>query len=103
MTRRPIPTPDRDPDPEPQWFFRRTFTWGLTILACAAIGVMIALMPRGDLQLVALCLVGLIAHLATLYLIAPSAPELARILEALNTRIRIGRSPPPSRPPGDAP
>lgn len=84
----------QDPASEPQWFYRRVFTWAVTLIVLCLVGVMVAIMPRGDLQLVALALIGLCALLATYYIIAPSAPEIAAIVAAWR------RAPPPS---GDQP
>lgn len=94
---------EQDPLPEPQWFFRRIFTWGVTLLAAAGVGFIIGLAPRDDLQLIALFLVGLISLLATLYLIAPSAPELAAIFRELRGRLQVGGDRRPNRrdPSGD--
>lgn len=83
----------QDPTSEPQWFFRRVFTWGVTIVVLCLIGAIIAIMPPGDLKMIALALIALVALLSTFYIIAPSAPEIAAIVAAAR------RSPPPS---GDA-
>lgn len=90
---------DRAPRPEPQWLYRRIYTWSLTAAALILIAVAVALAPRADLQSIALALIVLIALLATLYLIAPSAPELAAIFRELRTRVSFDRRPPPPTPP----
>lgn len=87
----------QDPLPEGQWLFRRIFTWTLTVALLALLGFVIARLPASDLQPVALWLVGLIALVVTFYLLAPSAPELARILAEI-PRLRLGRPNPPGDP-----
>ncbi len=50
-------------------------------------------MPAADLQLVALWQLGLLALVVTYYLLAPSAPQLARIFAEIRGRLPFTRSP----------
>jgi hypothetical protein len=87
-------TPDpQDPLPEGQWLFRRIFTWSFIAIQLVLFGLTIRRMPAADLQLVALWQLGLQALVITYYLLAPSAPELARILAEIRGRLPFSRSP----------
>lgn len=79
----------QDPMPESQWLFRRVYTWTLTAVLLGLLGWIVWRMPPALLQLVALWLIGLIALVVTYYLLAPSAPELARLIAELRTRFSI--------------
>ena len=85
----------QNPLPESQWLYRRIFTWSFTAIQLGLLAWTIWRMPAADLQLVALWQLGLLALVVTYYLLAPSAPELARIF----AEIRGGL--PFTRPPGD--
>jgi len=90
----------QDPRPEPQWFFRRIYTWFVTVTCLALAGALSFGLPDADRQTVVLAVLGLSALLSTLYLVAPSAPELTALVTAL--RLRFGRDGgPPPPPPGD--
>lgn len=93
------PAPGQDPLPESQWFFRRIYTWSVTALLLGLLAFVVWRMPPALLQLVALWLIGLIALVVTFYLLAPSAPELARIAGELRPRLGL----PASTPTGDKP
>jgi hypothetical protein len=82
----------QDPLPEGQWFYRRVYTWSLTAILLGMLGFIVWRMPPALLQLVSLWLIGLIALVVTYYLLAPSAPELARLIAELRTRFTINRS-----------
>lgn len=82
----------QNPLPEGQWLFRRIYTWTLTAVLLVFMGWVIWRVPPHLLQLIALWLIGLIALVVTYYLLAPSAPELARIVAELRTRFTINRS-----------
>lgn len=86
----------QDPLPEGQWLFRRIFTWTLTIALLGLLAFIVCRIPPEQLQLVALWVISLIGLVVTYYLLAPSAPELARIFAEL--RPRIGPPPPPGAP-----
>lgn len=88
----------QDPLPEGQWLFRRIFTWTLTILLLALLAVVVWRMPDGQLQLVALWLIGLIGLVVTYYLLAPSAPELTLLVSALRQRLAHPANLPPAAP-----
>lgn len=86
-------TPDpQDPLPEGQWLYRRIFTWTFTAIQLALLGWTIRRMPAADLQLVALWQLGLLALVVTYYLLAPSAPQLARIFAEIRGRLPFTRS-----------
>lgn len=85
----------QNPLPESQWLYRRIFTWSFTAIQLGLLGWTIWRMPAADLQLVALWQLGLLALVVTYYLLAPSAPELARIFAEIRGRL------PFTRPPGD--
>jgi len=73
----------QDPLPESQFFWRRLFSY----LACLILlGLLAFIVTRieGDPELatIAKWLIGLIALLMTYYMIAPSAEQLARIIQA---------------------
>ena len=72
----------QDPTPEPQWFFRRVLTYGVIIVILCFIGACVAMMPADDRQLVALALIGLAAHMYTIYTVGPSAREIAAVVAA---------------------
>lgn len=82
------PNPN-DPLPEGQWLFRRIYVWSLTVLLLALTAFAVWRSPPGQLQLIALWLIGLIGLIATYYLLAPSAPELARLIAEFRTRISL--------------
>lgn len=72
----------QDPPSEPKWLWRRAFIWFVTTLSMIAVGFVVALAPRNDLQTIALALIGLVGVMSTIYLIAPSAEEIAKIVGA---------------------
>lgn len=78
-------TDPQDPLPEGRWLYRRLFTWGLTIFACGLLAFIVHKL-EGDapaLQSMFQWTIGLIALLATYYLIAPSAEQLAKIVASM--------------------
>lgn len=82
----------QNPLPESQWLYRRIFTWSFTATQLGLLGWTIWRMPAADLQLVALWQLGLLALVVTYYLLAPSAPELARIIAEIRGRLPFTRS-----------
>lgn len=83
----------QDPLPESQWLFRRIYTWSLTVALLAVLAAVVWRMPPAQLQLVALWVIGLLGLVVTYYLLAPSAPELARLVAELRSRIGLGPNP----------
>jgi hypothetical protein len=86
----------QDPLPEGNWLFRRWYVFSLTGLLLVGLGATIALTPREDLLTIAGWILALIALIAVIYLVAPSAAELGRTIVQLPVW-RLGR-PPPSEP-----
>lgn len=84
MTAKPSAAKQIDPQdalPESSWGYRRFLTYGVTIVALAYIAYIIWKTPEGQyLAGIAYGLIGLIAWMATLYLIAPTGEHVARIL-----------------------
>lgn len=87
-----LPTPPRldltaliqDPPPESKWFWRRLYTFMVTILSLAGVGFMIYKLAPGMIGVgIAYGLIALVGWMATLYLVAPSADEVARIFAKL--------------------
>jgi len=66
--------------PEFHWLYRRIFTWTVTGVALLILAFIVWAGRTGDLSGVAYGLIGLVAWLSTLYLIAPSAEVLAQIV-----------------------
>ena len=67
---------------ESKWTFRRLYTYAVTLVAAVLLGICVWRMAEADLRGVALSLVGLIALLATYYLIAPTAEHIVAALRA---------------------
>lgn len=67
---------------ESQWTWRRVFTYAVTVAALALLAVVVWRMEPGQLRAVALGLIGLVALLATYYLIAPTAEHIVAALRA---------------------
>lgn len=89
---RTLPTPPRldltallqDPPPEAKWFWRRFYTFMVTVLSLAGVGFMIYKLAPGMVGVgIAYGLIALVGWMATLYLVAPSADEVARIFAKL--------------------
>lgn len=76
----------QDPLPEGDWKFRRMFVYGLVLLLVVALFMTIALSPKPDLQRIAGWLILLIGFVTVLYLVAPSAVEVIRMLTALRPK-----------------
>lgn len=71
----------QDALPENTWGWRRLFIYGATIVGLILLAVIVHKVSEGEyLAGIAYGLIGLIAWLATLYLIAPSGEHIARIL-----------------------
>jgi hypothetical protein len=92
-------TDPQDPLPEGKWLYRRLFTWTLTLICCGLLWFIVQQL-RGDVALVEVAkwLIGLIGILATFYLIAPSAEQLAKIVQAGRIFRATHESPPPPPP-----
>ena len=70
----------QDPPPEPSWGWRRGLTWFITVVSLALVGGMIWKLAPGMAGVgIAYGLIGLVGWTATLYLVGPSADEVARI------------------------
>lgn len=76
----------QDPLPEQDWTWRRTYTYALTLTSC--IGVGYALHTLHDLRDanavygIAKWMLGIIAMLATYYMVAPSAEQIVKLIQA---------------------
>lgn len=81
-----MPVDPQDPLPEPRWGFRRTLIFGITFAALALIRWQFPRVPADDLRGVIYALLGLIALLATYYLIAPSAEHIVSTVQAWRRR-----------------
>lgn len=75
-------TDPQDPLPEQSWLWRRIYTYGGTVAALALLAWVVARLPADLLQPVAFGLMGLVALYALVYLIAPSAVDIAKITQA---------------------
>lgn len=98
MTRAPVikPTPDLDPSPasavsplaEGRWLWRRVYVFALS----GGVWLLLALVVRGatpeTLPRIADGLLGLLALVLVLYLVAPTAQQLIELLA--NLRLRLG-------------
>lgn len=76
----------QDPLPEGDWKFRRVFVYGLVLALVGALFLTILLAPTADLQRIAGWLILLIGFVTVLYLVAPSAVEVIRMLSALRPK-----------------
>ena len=73
----------QDPLPESSFKFRRAYSYAVTLLCLAGVGWIIhKLVEAVHLAGVAYGLIGLCALLATLYLIAPSAEAIVKMISA---------------------
>ena len=73
----------QDPLPESNFFYRRWFSYLLAIVNVAAMGYIVYKMQQPDsLQVAFYCVAALHWFTITYYMIAPSAEQLARIIEA---------------------
>ena len=69
--------------PEGVWFFRRWFTWLVTLACLAGVGLVIHKLSEGEhLAGVAYGLIILCGVLATNYLVGPSAEHIVKLLQA---------------------
>ena len=70
--------------PEVQWQFRRYFSFGLTALAASGLGLIIWKVDDAQvLRTLGLTLAALIALQAVLYMLGPTAVDLARLAAAV--------------------
>lgn len=76
----------QDPLPEGDWKYRRVFVYALVLLLVLALFATIGLAPRSDLQAIAGWLILLIGFVVVLYLVAPSAVEVIRMLSAMRPK-----------------
>ena len=76
----------QDPLPEQDWTWRRAYTYALTITACIGVGYTLhALRDTGDIEAlygVAWWMLAIIAMLATYYMVAPSAEQIVKLIQA---------------------
>lgn len=76
----------QDPLPETDWFWRRAYSYVLTIALLVAVWlVLVALEKGGDTRAlydIGVRLVYLLALVSTYYLIAPSAEQIVRMIQA---------------------
>jgi hypothetical protein len=76
----------QDPLPESDWFWRRAFSYVATLLLLAGIGWTLygleAARDSAGLLEMGLRLCWLVALVSTFYMIAPSAEQIARIIQA---------------------
>lgn len=76
----------QDPLPEQDWTWRRAYTYALTITACVGVGfAMDAIRATGDIDAlygVAWWMLAIIAMLATYYMVAPSAEQIVKLIQA---------------------
>lgn len=76
----------QDPLPEQDWTWRRTYTYALTLIACVGVGFALdAIRATGDIEAlygVAWWMLAIIAMLATYYMVAPSAEQIVRLIQA---------------------
>lgn len=86
--------PDQDAPPEGNWLYRRSYVYGLSLTLTAILLTTILLTPREDLQAIAGWLIMLLALILIIYLIAPTAAELGKLIAALPV-FRLGRAPSP--------
>lgn len=78
------PRDPQDPLPEGRWLYRRLFIWGVMLFCCGLLAFIVHRL-EGDpsaLKSVAQWTISLMALLSTYYLIAPSAEQLAKIVQA---------------------
>lgn len=73
-------TDPQDPLPEPHFFWRRWFTYATTLLSLAIVGY-VAHRVAGDSALsIVLALIAFAAWQSTLYMVAPSAETIMKIV-----------------------
>lgn len=70
------------PLPEAQWFWRRLFTWGVTIWILFQLHTLIARLPEGDLRSISERLILLLGSLIAFYLIGPTAEHIIALVRA---------------------
>lgn len=99
----------QDPLPENNFFWRRVFSWAITLLCLAFVAyVLESLHSLGAAEYIFYLgkyLIGLVTLLVTYYMIAPSAEQIAKMIQAAKI-IRSGIDlpgnhglPPPPNPP----
>lgn len=76
----------QDPLPEPKWTWRRVLIFGVTTASLSLIAVCVDRVPPERLPGVIYALLGMIALLATYYLIAPSAEHIVSTVQAWRSR-----------------
>lgn len=76
----------QDPLPEQDWTWRRAYTYALTLVACVGVGFALdAIRATGDIEAlygVARWMLAMIAMLATYYMVAPSAEQIVKLIQA---------------------
>lgn len=76
----------QDPLPEPKWTWRRILIFGVTVCSLLLIAACVDRVLAKDLPGVIYALLGMIALLATYYLIAPSAEHIVSTIQAWRNR-----------------
>jgi len=66
--------------PEPSWNFRRVYVWVVTVVALLILAYIVHVARENDLSGVAYGLIGLVAWVVTVYLIAPTIESLVQIV-----------------------
>lgn len=83
----------QDPLPEQDWTWRRTYTYGLTLITCGFLLYALISLHRLDapdhIYVIAKLLIGVIAMMATYYMVAPSAEQIVHLIQAART-LRAG-------------
>lgn len=76
----------QDPLPEQDWTWRRAYTYALTMISCVGVGYLLhAIRDAGDarsLYDLAWWMLAIIAMLATYYMVAPSAEQIVKLIQA---------------------
>ena len=97
--RTPFANPDpQDPLPEASWFWRRLLVFGLAVGLYRLIGFAVTHAHQNDLPGMAAHLMILLGVILVLYLIAPSANQLAELLASLKFQLRGPPAAAPTRP-----
>ena len=66
--------------PEPHWTFRRVYVWVVTVTSLLILAYIVHVARENNLTGVAYGLIGLVAWVVTVYLIAPTIESLVQIV-----------------------